>query len=169
MRKRCGLARHRSNGHCKVRSLNHRVKCDYSVQRNDEYKQSDCIKARNHKLLDFLHLSRNRYLYLRNRASKVGMLQWTWWLTWWFHAYRFAFSGYSSAKPKVSRSSLIEWVLLFLCKKICAYCLSKAQLGVLKVSLCIYHVFGFFRCDLAFFKGWSGLFCLCLPANPALQ
>ena len=33
MRKRCGLARHRSNGHCKVRSLNHRVKCDYSVQR----------------------------------------------------------------------------------------------------------------------------------------
>ena len=33
MRKRCGLARHRSNGHCKVQSPNHRVKCDYSVQR----------------------------------------------------------------------------------------------------------------------------------------
>ena len=33
MRKRCGLTRHRSDGHCKVRSLNHRVKCDYSVQR----------------------------------------------------------------------------------------------------------------------------------------
>jgi len=30
--------------------------------------------------LDFLHLSRNRYLYLRSRASKVGMLHWTWWL-----------------------------------------------------------------------------------------
>ena len=33
MRKHCGLTRHRSNGHCKVRSLNHRVKCDCSVQR----------------------------------------------------------------------------------------------------------------------------------------
>ena len=31
-------------------------------------------------LLDFLHLSRNRYMYFRNRASNVGMLQWTWWL-----------------------------------------------------------------------------------------
>ena len=31
-------------------------------------------------LLDFLHLSRNRYVYLRSRASKVGMLHWTWWL-----------------------------------------------------------------------------------------
>jgi len=29
-------------------------------------------------LLDFLHLSRNRYAYFRNRASKVGMLHWTW-------------------------------------------------------------------------------------------
>ena len=31
-------------------------------------------------LLDLLHLSRNRYLYLHSRASKVGMLHWTWWL-----------------------------------------------------------------------------------------
>ena len=31
-------------------------------------------------LWDFLHLSRNRYLYLRSRASKVGMLHWPWWL-----------------------------------------------------------------------------------------
>jgi len=29
---------------------------------------------------DFLHLSRNRHLYLRSRASKVGMLHRTWWL-----------------------------------------------------------------------------------------
>ena len=29
---------------------------------------------------DFLHLSRNRYVYFRNRASKIGMLHWTWWL-----------------------------------------------------------------------------------------
>jgi len=33
MRKRCGLSCHRSNGHRKVRSLVHGVKCDYSVQR----------------------------------------------------------------------------------------------------------------------------------------
>jgi len=35
--------------------------------------------------------------------------------------------------------------------KICVYCLLKARPGVLKVSLCIYLVFGFFRCYLAFF------------------
>jgi len=29
MRKRCGMTRHRSNGHCEVRSLNHRVKCNH--------------------------------------------------------------------------------------------------------------------------------------------
>jgi len=46
-----------------------RLKCS---KNSDEYKQSDCIKARNHTLLDFLHLSRNGYLYLRSRASKVG-------------------------------------------------------------------------------------------------
>ena len=33
MGKHCGLTRHRSNGHCKVRSLIHRVKCDCSVER----------------------------------------------------------------------------------------------------------------------------------------
>ena len=31
-------------------------------------------------LLDFLHLSRNRYVYFGNRASKVGMVHWTWWI-----------------------------------------------------------------------------------------
>jgi len=36
--------------------------------------------------------------------------------------------------------------------KICTYCLSKAHLGVLKVSLCIYRVFGFFRGYLAFLR-----------------
>jgi len=80
MRKRCGLTRYRSNGHCKVWSLNHRVKCDKCSKNSDEYKQSDWIKACNHTLLDFLHLSRNRYLYLHCRASKVGMLHWTWWI-----------------------------------------------------------------------------------------
>jgi len=48
--------------------------------------------------------------------------------------------------------------LIIFMYKICKYCLSKARLGVVKVSLCIYRVFGFFRCylfilrvDLAFF------------------
>jgi len=50
--------------------------------------------------------------------------------------------------------------------KLCTYCISKAHLGVVKVSLCIYIVFDFFRCYLDFFKGWSGLFCLWLPGNP---
>jgi len=31
-------------------------------------------------LLDFLHLSTNRYVYFRSRASKVEMLHRTWWL-----------------------------------------------------------------------------------------
>jgi len=42
--------------------------------------------------------------------------------------------------------------------KICEYCLLKARSGVLKASLCIYLLFGFFgaiwlflRVDLAFF------------------
>jgi len=52
----------------------------YFSKNTDEYKQSDCIKALNHMLLDFLHLSRNRYMYFRSRASKVGMLHWTWWI-----------------------------------------------------------------------------------------
>jgi len=43
----------------------------------DEYKQSDCIKARSHMLLDFLYLSRNKYLYVRINASNVGILHWT--------------------------------------------------------------------------------------------
>jgi len=33
MRKHCGMTRHQSNGYSKVRSLIHRAKCDYSVQK----------------------------------------------------------------------------------------------------------------------------------------
>jgi len=40
----------------------------------DEYKQSDCIKAHNQMLLDFLQLSRNRYVFCRSMVSKVEML-----------------------------------------------------------------------------------------------
>ena len=36
--------------------------------------------------------------------------------------------------------------------KIFKYCLSKARLRVLKVLLCVYRVFGFFRCCLAFLR-----------------
>ena len=47
----------------------------------------------------------------------------------------------------------------------CVYCLLKMRLGVLKVSLCIYLVFGFLRSYLAFL--WVDLaFCLWLPGNP---
>jgi len=52
------------------------------------------------------------------------------------------------------------------CHEIYKYCLSKAHLAVLKV-LCIHRVFGF-RCYLAYFKGWSGLFCSRLPGKPWL-
>jgi len=40
----------------------------YCSKNRDEYKESDCIKACNHMLLNFLHHSRNRYVYFRNRA-----------------------------------------------------------------------------------------------------
>jgi len=36
----------------------------------DEYKQSDCIKARNHTLLEFLHHSRKWYIFVHNKASR---------------------------------------------------------------------------------------------------
>ena len=36
--------------------------------------------------------------------------------------------------------------------KILTYCFSKARLGVLRVSLCIYLVFAFFRCHLTFLR-----------------
>jgi len=71
MRMRCDMTRHQSNRHFNVWALIHKVKCDCSI------KKSDCIKARNHMLLDFLHLSRNRYAFFRTRASKVGMIHWT--------------------------------------------------------------------------------------------
>jgi len=54
-----------------------RLQCS---KNKDKYKQSDCIKARNHTLLDFLHLSRNRYTLFLNKASNAGMSHWTWWL-----------------------------------------------------------------------------------------
>jgi len=41
---------------------------------------TDCIKACNHTLLDFLHLSRKRYIFFHNNISRVGMLHWTRWL-----------------------------------------------------------------------------------------
>ena len=47
-------------------------------------------------------------------------------------------------------------IFILVMYKICKYCLSKASLGALKV-LCFYHVFGFFRYCLAFFKAVSVL------------
>jgi len=53
--------RTRPQTYCNVRALSRKVKCGCSVhcsKNKDEYKQSDCLKARNHMLLDFLHHSR---------------------------------------------------------------------------------------------------------------
>ena len=61
---RCVVTHSQTNKHCNVGELSHKVKCGYSVQRvrtEDECKQPDCIKARNHTFLDFPHLSRNKY------------------------------------------------------------------------------------------------------------
>ena len=80
-------------------------------------------------------------------------------------------SGYSSTRPEVPRSWLMEWALFFM-YEICIYCLLKQRLRALKVSLCIYLIFGFLKgwselfCWLLLFKGWSGLFCFWLPGNP---
>ena len=74
-----------------------------------------------------------------------------------FYAIRFTVSGYSSARPKVSRSLLMEWDLLFLCIKYVHIAFLKTRLGVLKVSFCIILylafsvLFGFFKVDLVFF------------------
>jgi len=66
---------------CNVRALSHKVKCDCSVQRiGTNTNNLAASKARNHTLLDVLHLSTNRYTFLLNKPSNVGMLHWTWWL-----------------------------------------------------------------------------------------
>jgi len=61
--------------------------CAPGPKNRDEYKQSDCIKARNHMLLVFLHLSRNRYVFFRNagaskcfRWRKRGANKRYWWV-----------------------------------------------------------------------------------------
>jgi len=43
-------------------------------------------------------------------------------------------------------------IFILVMYKICKYYLSKARLGALKVVLCIYRVFGFFRCCLHFLR-----------------
>ena len=73
-----------------------------------------------------------------------------------FHAFGFADSGYSSARPTVSRSLLMEWALFFFCIKYVCIAL-KSAFGCSKGVLCIYLVFGFMvlfgvlRVDLAFY------------------
>jgi len=41
-----------------------------SSNNQDEYKQSDRIKARNHTLLEILHHSRKWYIFFHNKASR---------------------------------------------------------------------------------------------------
>jgi len=75
-----------------------------------------------------------------------------------FHAFRFAVSGYSSAKPKVSRSLLMEWASFFLCKKY-VYIAFQKRVWLFQRCRCEFILllafFGaiwlFLRVDLAFF------------------
>ena len=75
-----------------------------------------------------------------------------------FHVYRFAVSGYSSAKPKVSRSSLMKWALFFLCVKYVHVAFQK-RIWVFWRCRCVFiaylaffgAIWPFLRVDLAFF------------------
>jgi len=72
VRMRCGMTCHPSNKHCNVRALSHKVKCDCGVQRigTNMNNLTALIKARNHTLFDFLHLSRNRYTFFSQQGLK---------------------------------------------------------------------------------------------------
>jgi len=67
------------------------------------------------------------------------------------HAYKFAVSSYSSAKPKVSRGSLMEWALPFLCIKYVHNAFQK-RIWVFYRCRCVFILYlAFSRVDLAFF------------------
>jgi len=74
-----------------------------------------------------------------------------------FHAFKCAVSGYSSAKPKVSRSLLMEWASFLLCTKH-AYIAFQKRVWVFQRCRCVFILllvfFGaiwlFIRVDLAF-------------------
>ena len=47
------------------------IKCGCSSNNKDEYKQSDCIKAHKHTLLNFLHRSRTRHKFFSVMLMEV--------------------------------------------------------------------------------------------------
>jgi len=69
------MIRRPSYKHCNVQALGHKVKCDCSVQRIGTNTNNLSASA-----YTIVYLSRNRYTYFLNKASKVGVLHWTWWL-----------------------------------------------------------------------------------------
>ena len=66
----------------------------------DKYKQSDCIKARNHMSLDFLHLSRNEYLYFRINASNEALKLFVRYVKITAFLIQYVWNMYSSAEDK---------------------------------------------------------------------
>ena len=74
----------------------------------------------------------------------------------WFYIFSFRLL-FSKTKRLVKFINGVSLILFM--HEICMYCLLKVRLGILKVSLCVYHVLGFFgfvwfdflRVDLAFF------------------
>jgi len=59
----------------------HRVKCDCSVQRiRKNINNLTASKQATITLLDLLHRSRNKCIFIFNNASNAGMLHWTWWV-----------------------------------------------------------------------------------------
>jgi len=79
MRKRCGLTHHRSNGHCEVRSLNHRVKCDYSVQRivasTNNLTASKHVTTRNHTCVIIRWKLRQRRFWANGGTAHLCTLE----------------------------------------------------------------------------------------------
>jgi len=77
----CGLTCRQSNGYCKVRSLIHRAKCDSSVQ--SIVTNTNNLTTSKHVTIrcsNFWIFRETGHVYFRKRASKLGMLHWTWWL-----------------------------------------------------------------------------------------
>jgi len=71
----------RTNKHCNVRVLSHKVKCGCSVQSiRTNINNLTASKQATLTLWDLQHLSRNKYTFFQNNASNARMLHWTWWV-----------------------------------------------------------------------------------------
>ena len=63
------------NKHYKVQALSNKAKCGFSVQRiRKNINNLTASKQAAIKLLDFLHLTKNKFKFFFDTASDVGML-----------------------------------------------------------------------------------------------